>query len=107
MPYTEQSLPFQSGSQSSYRGAQHAARRRGEKLMLLLGAYVTAGSNGLTGHEAVARTGLPMQSICSLRAALKDANEIRPCGQRMGAYGVPVDVHVVTEAGVLAHRSAA
>jgi hypothetical protein len=48
-----------------------------------------------------------MSSICSLRAALKDANEIRPCGQRMGAYGVPVDVHVVTEAGVLAHRSAA
>jgi hypothetical protein len=105
--YTQSGLPFQARSHSSYRGAEHASHRRGVKLMRLLRAYVAAGASGLTGHEAVEATGLPMQSLCSLRAALADAGEIRREGERLGRYGVVVDVHVVTEAGRLAVREAA
>lgn len=107
MAYHQNGLPFATGSHSSYRGAQHAAVRRGQKLMHLLRAYLRAGERGLTGHEAVAATGLPMSSLCSLRCALRDAGELRREGERMGLYGVSVDVDVITAAGRVAVAEAA
>lgn len=107
MPYTQLGIPFRAGSQASYRGAEHAARKRGAKQRRLLEAYFTAGARGLTDAEAATAAGLPVQSVCSLRNAVKDCGLLEKSGARMGAWGVEVTVWTLTAAGVAAMRSAA
>lgn len=91
MPYA-QGLPFARGSHTSYKAAVRQQKTRGVKLARLLDAYREAASGGLTGCEASARTGLPIQSICSLRAKLEADGLIAKGGARMGAYGHSVTV---------------
>lgn len=107
MSYTDEGLPFQDGSQASYRGAIHAGRRRSEKMRALLSAYADAGARGLTDAEAVDRARLPLSSICSLRNGAKDCGLVEKHGERMGTYGVLVTVWILTAAGVAAAREAA
>jgi hypothetical protein len=99
MSYTQAGLPFRDGSQASYRGAVHAARRRGEKMRRLLRAYDDAGALGLTDAEAAIAAHLPVQSVCSLRNAAKDCGLVEKHGERPGAWGVHVTVWRLTTAG--------
>lgn len=94
MGYTEQGLPFQSTSQASYRGAVHAALMRGVKTQRLLDAYADAGTRGLTDAEASHATGLPVQSVCSLRNGLMNCAVVRRAGDRLGPWGVMVGFYV-------------
>ena len=88
MPYQD-GLPFARDSHTSYKAAV-ALRRdgtRGVKLRRLLTAYREAGEDGLTDHEAAFLTGLPLQSICSLRNAAVDCGLVRKAGERVGHFG--------------------
>lgn len=88
MPHTQDGLPFASGSHTSYQSAVQLRRegKRGAKMRRLLEAYSAAGARGLTDLEASDRTGLPVQSITSLRNAAIDCGLVRRDGQRMGRY---------------------
>jgi hypothetical protein len=55
----------------------------------LLDAYHAAGEHGLTDHEAAAATGLPLQSICSLRWCAIDGGLVRKGAIRIGQFGAP------------------
>ena len=65
MPYTETGgLPFAAGSQESYNAAKNAEATRGEKTR----RYLRCLRHGAKADfEAAAATGLPIQSICSIR----------------------------------------
>lgn len=87
MPFTNLGLPFARDSHTSFKAAESVAVRRGEKMQRLLTAYRQAGSRGLTDQEASEATGLPVQSICSLRNAAADCELVVRDGERLGIYG--------------------
>ena len=88
MPYQD-GLPFARDSHTSFKAAvalRHEGTR-GEKMQRLLDAYAVAGARGLTDHEAARQTGLPLQSICSLRNGAADCGLVEKAGERTGPHG--------------------
>ena len=88
MPY-QQAIPFAKGSHTSHKAAV-AIRRSGtrtEKQRRLLQAFRDAGERGLTIQEAAIVTGLPVQSVCSLRHAAEDCGLLVKSGERIGTFG--------------------
>lgn len=93
-------VPYQRGSHTSFKSAVVLANKgRGEKIQLLLSAYVAARGRGLNDSEAHEITGFLRSSICSLRKALAEVGLIAKDGERVGAYGISQTVWVVTEKG--------
>lgn len=90
MPYQD-GLPFAARSHTSHQAAV-ALRRAGtrrEKTERLLAAYRQACADGLTNLEASERTGLPLQSVCSLAHALQDCGAIVKGPIRTSRFGKP------------------
>jgi hypothetical protein len=87
-PY-QQAIPFARGSHTSYKAARavHREGTRGQKLRRLIDAYRVAGEAGLTNLEAADVTGLPLQSVCSLRASAADCGLLEKAGERIGPFG--------------------
>ena len=84
-------IPFASGSHTSHQAAV-ALRRTGtrrEKTRRLIDAYRAAGEHGLTNLEASMRTGLPLQSVCSLAHGLQDCGLIVKGQIRVSSFGKP------------------
>lgn len=74
--------------------------KRGDKKKRLLRAYVQAGFHGLIDHEAVAKTGLPMSSITSVRGSLRERGWVTDSGRRRPSpFGNPNIIWTVTSAG--------
>jgi hypothetical protein len=102
-------VPHAKGSRTSRMAAERISQdmpKHEAKRDRLLRAYVSAGSRGLTDHEASEATNLPRSSICSLRAALVacacvtngvDADGVEVT--RLGPYGHQQTVWVATTAG--------
>jgi hypothetical protein len=88
MPY-QQAIPFARGSHTSYKAARALNREgtRGKKLRRLIEAYRVAGEAGFTNLEASDVTSLPLQSVCSLRAAAADCGLLEKAGERVGRFG--------------------
>lgn len=92
----------QPGSPTSARAAAQllASGRQPAKLARLLQAYQAAGADGLTDSEAHRTTGLPRQSICSLRAAAKAKGYLEATAvTRLGEFGHAQAVWRVTTTG--------
>lgn len=101
-------VPYQRGSRTSEQAARalsQSPERRESKAMRLLRAYQEAGTRGLNDSEAHRATGIPRQSLCSLRAMLKARGWIQKAitaGQwdtRLGDEGMRQQVWRVTPAG--------
>jgi hypothetical protein len=90
MPY-QLGIPYAQDSHTSHQAAIQLRRegRRGEKMRRLLEAYRLAGERGMTDLEASDATGLPLQSICSLRNAAVDCELVTKTEIRIGKYGKP------------------
>lgn len=73
--WTQSGLPFQGATpasrHASWTGAEAAAVTRMAKTARYIAVVKAAGSEGITDHLAAERTGLPLQSINSIRNALK------------------------------------
>ena len=83
----------------SRAGARAAAPRRGRLQQRYVDALLRLGVVGLTDAEAATRLEVPISSICSTRAALRD--HLAPAGYRTGRYGTPNTVYVLkVQAGV-------
>lgn len=94
MPYTDQSLPFAGTTaisrHNSYKAAVAAQQARGAKTRRYLDWLRHAGH--ATDQGAAECLGWPLQSICSIRNALVDANLVRAEGTQRGRYGRSVTV---------------
>ena len=84
-------IPFANRSHTSYVAAQQLRQSGGrrEKTQRLLDAYQRAGEGGLTNLEASERTGLPLQSVCSMAHALQDCGLIVKGPIRTSRFGKP------------------
>jgi hypothetical protein len=99
-------VPHQAGSHTSFKAAAAVSRRgdRGLKVRRLLEEYAKAGEHGLNDSEAHERTGLPRQSICSLRGHLATCGLVTKAGERKGGFGINQQVWVITTGGRAAVR---
>lgn len=70
MPYSQQNIPFQRGSHSSYTGALSAAVHRGRQTQRYLELLKTLGAR--TDHQAATLLHLPLSSVNSIRNGLGD-----------------------------------
>lgn len=84
-------IPFANGSHTSYQSAVQLRQegKRGQKMRRLLEAYQAAGARGLTDLEMAERTGLLLQSVCSLRNSAVDCELLTKAEIRIGKYGKP------------------
>jgi len=87
MPYTD-GLPFSgvtpTSRHTSYLAAKAAAPKRASKSASYLGWLKVVGS--ATDHEAQARFGWPMSSVCSIRNGLMKRDLVGPCGMTLGPF---------------------
>jgi hypothetical protein len=114
MPFTQEGLPFGSASASSYKAGvtlERKPRTESVKMRRYLEALATHGR--LTDHEAHEVTGLPLQSICSIRYRLQarvppSAKRrprwplfplVRAAGEKPGPYGTPCTLWELTDEG--------
>lgn len=90
------------------KGAIAAAPKSGTRRMQVLEALVSAGQRGLTRHEIVQVTGIPLSSVCGRVDELigKGAWARETGKERMGPYGTPNAVVYATERGEKFVRSA-
>lgn len=88
-------------SHASRQAAERLTARgvQGRKMARLLAAFDAAGRDGLTRSEAEAKTGLPVQSLCSLTASAKERGWLVPTGERPGRFGYQQTVCRITRAG--------
>lgn len=98
--------PAQPSSHASKRAAAMVNARgdRGEKLARLLKALKDAGHGGLTDSEIERQTGLPRQSICSLRRGAVKRGWVEGIGERTGPYACPQTIWRITESGSMRWR---
>jgi hypothetical protein len=100
MSYTEQGLPFATGSNTSYKAAVSASARRGVKTAAYLRLLA---EGGRTDHEAAAALGLPLSSVCSIRNGAVDCGlVVRGSEERLSPWGRSCAVWVLTSAGEVA-----
>lgn len=97
MPYTEEGLPFATGSNTSYKAAKSIdPKRRGEKTRLYLRCL---GLYAETDHEMARRLNVPLSSITSIRNNLVQAGLVTKCGEAMGPYSKPCTTWGLTDSG--------
>lgn len=96
MPYTfdNYQIPFSGvtpqSRQNSYKAAVAQRSTRGRKKVRML-AYIR--EHGLVTDQGLCEAlGLPMQSVCSLRCALRDQGLVRYVDSAIGIYGHRVSV---------------
>lgn len=105
MPYTEQGLPFASGSRTSRKAAVAASATRQTKTARYLKHLAKAGPQ--TDWEASIALSLPLSSICSIRnGAIDDGYVERGTTERPSPYGKACSVWFLTVAGRLAVKGA-
>ena len=100
----EMSVPAARYSHASRAAAERltATGVQGPKMHRLMSAYAKAGSFGLTRSELVARTGLLVQSTCSLCAYARKAGWLVNVGERMAATRFTQTVARITPKGMAA-----
>lgn len=84
MPYTDQGLPFQAGSASSYDGAQVAAPKAGTQKAIVLQAIQEHGP--VTDHQIETLTKLPLNIVNARRNALWKDGLIGPADMVKGPF---------------------
>lgn len=109
MAFTQDGLPFATGSSTSHKAAVSAAVNRKTKTARYLRLLATCGPQ--TDHEAAGALQLPLSSICSIRNNVVDCGlVVRGVDERSSPYGKACATWRLTEAGdraVTAMREAA
>jgi hypothetical protein len=106
-PFARDEFDFATAVQPSSHASKVAAERlkakgqQGEKARRLLRALL---AGDLIDSEIERATGLPRQSICSLRRSAVKRGLVVGVGERMGPYGTPQTVWRLTEQGKAAVR---
>lgn len=105
--FSRDEFDFAPAAQPSSHASKVAAERlkakgqQGEKARRLLKSLL---AGDLTDSEIERATGLPRQSICSLRRSAVKRGLVVGVGERMGPYGTEQTVWRLTEQGRVAVR---
>lgn len=98
MPYTEQGLPFASGSHESHQAAVSAEATRGRKTRQYLRLLAQRGP--MTDHEVRVSTGWPLSSVNSIRNGAMHCGLVEKGGYaKQGPYERSCRVWQLSECG--------